>query len=805
MSNPSFSDNNSGIEINLKRLFEKVYKYKFLFVISVVLCLIVGVIQIKLATPIYEAGTTLLVDPSGQSRMLGESKYLDGGVGLIEPDKNLFNEIGIIKSYDLVEQTVQELKFDVSYFSEGQYKDTERYGYFPVEVVADHTAPQIYSAPFYFEILSDSTYRLTIEAEDFFVSNPATGTSYEVKKPLSFSDVYRFGQAVKHNYFNFTVNQPNYDVVLDNFAEEQLFFEIYHIGSVTNSYLDKLEVDQNDLEGSILKLRSTGPVVEKEKDFLNRLTSNYIENKLKDRDKIALNKENFIRRQLNNISDSLAIAERSLESFRRQTQAVDLSQTASNALNQVQQLKVQKAQIELNIKYYRSQLQHLQDSASIDKILAPSVVGINDPLLNENLLELKRLYSERTRLNFIKGSQSLDLELLNQQIANSTNSVMENLRNLIQSSELSLDDINYRITSEEEVITRLPSSEKQLLNYQRKSNLYDNLFNYLSQELAKTGIAKAEDIPDARVLDEARMLGDSPIAPQKKLILALAFIIGLALPLGWIVLYDSIAETIEDIREVEAYSNIPVVASIAHDDSHSLLSVKHLSEWRVEESFRDLSASIQFLIPSSDQKIVGITSTIPGEGKSFCAINMGIHFAKGGKKVLVIDSDFRKPSLLDIYKNKRDFAEYLSNPKVPMRAVIHRHEDSENFHYIPTAASKKNPHELLSSPRLEELLDAVKANYDYIIIDSPAIGLVSDYLLMSKFIDIHLFVLRRRVSKLSFLSNMEKLRLKGGLKNVFVVFNGAVGKHFKYGYSNYEYGGGQKEGKFFSSIKNWMF
>lgn len=810
MNNVQSSSKNVGIELSLKGLVEKAVSHKYLFLLSLLLCLGIAYAYIKVSTPVYEIGTSLLIDPTGKSRQLGDSKLMDGGVAVLDAEKNISNEVGILKSYGLIEQTVRELKFDVSYHTKQGFREQEHYGYFPFVVEPDYSQPQLYGAPFEIDILTDSTYRLSIEAKEFSVSNPKTGTTHEVKIPLKASSVNVFGQPVHHNYFNFTVNKPDYEVVMANFAGQELFFKVHQFGSISNHYLGNLEIIQQDLEGTILDLNTKGEVPGKEIDFLSKLTENYIESRLSERDKIALNKEEFIRKQLASISDSLALAERNLENFRRYSGSVDLSQSASNALNQVQDLTAQQSQMEVNINYYRSQLSNLRDSSSIDKIIAPSVVGINDPLLNENLVELKRLYSEKTRMAFTKGRQSLDLELLNKQIENNTSSLEENLKNVIQSSQLSLQNINSRLNNQESVINLLPSNEKQLLKYQRKSTLYENLFNYLSQELAKTGIAKAEDISDTKILDEARIVSNGPVSPKKSLIMGMAFILGLTLPLGWVILHDTIDETIHSIDELEAHADFPVAASIAKDDSHSMLSVTHLSEWRVEESFRDLTASIQFLVQDSTKNVIGITSTIPGEGKTFCSINLSVNFAKAGKKILLIDSDFRKPSLLEIPvngKKKKHFADYLMSKNGSLKSVIQRHPEFPNFHYISTRVEERNPQVLLSSPRFQAMLETLKEQYDYIIIDSPAIGLVSDYLLMSKFIDVHLFIVRRKVSKISFLKNLKKLKKSGQVKNVYLIFNGARGKSFKYGYSRYDYSGKSdfRERFQLKKIKNWLF
>ncbi|MCB0581347.1 MAG: AAA family ATPase [Phaeodactylibacter sp.] len=795
MESPKLTGSNLYADLNLEGLLKKIWEKKLLFAFSVILCAGIAYVYAKVTPPLYAVKTTLLIDSDGNSRKLGDSKYVEGGVGLIDMEKNLSNEMGILKSYSLMEKTMQDLNFQVSYYAGTWYKEREAYGYFPFEVELIDTSAQMYGARFYVEILSDQRYRLSVSAEEFDVSNPANGTTRTVERDFEFSDTFFFGKEVVHDYFHFIVKKPDYKVVLEDFEGQELSFQINSISGLAKAYSSKLEVSQVDINASILKLNSLGQVPKKEIDFLNKLTEHYIQSKLDERDEIALNKESFIREQLANVTDSLAKAELRLEAFRSRAQAVNLTQTATNALNQVQDLQSTKAQLELKTKYYNSLLEYLSDTSSIDKIIAPSVAGIEDPLLNDNLLELKRLYSDRSRLKYFKGNKSYDLEIIDQQIKATTRSLRENLKNLINSSMLALNNLDKQILGYEGTISQLPSSEKQLLNYQRKSNLYENLFNYLSQELAKTGIARAEDIPDTKVLDAPRMVGDGPVEPQKGMLIILGFLIGLILPLGLVIVQHSIDEKIQDIAQLEAATKIPVAASIAHDYSEvkPTLANDVQLEWQVQESFRDLCAKIQFLITDPAQNVIGLTSTVPNEGKTFCALNLGVNFARGGKKTLIIDSDFRVPSQLkeDGALKKKGFSDYLKSESVSIEEIIHVNEHTPNLHYIPTRIEENfNPQELLTSPRLAPLIQNLKGAYDYIIIDSPAVGLVSDFLLVSKFLDIQLFVIRRKVSKISFLYGLEKLIKKGRMKNTFLIFNDAIGKSFKYGYGDYSYGYG---------------
>ena len=296
-------------EVNLKLFFQKLLRYKWFFLLSIFTCLALAFVYTKLATPKYEASTSILIDASGSNRVLGESKYVEGGVSLIEMEQNLYNEIGIIKSFSLIRQTVEDLGFDIAYYKNDWLKKRESYGYFPFEVVLKKTKPQLYGLPFEVEILSKNTYRLTSEGNKFIVSNPKNGSMREVEREFRFSKEFTFGEEVSHNYFTFTIKRPKYQLNDKDFEEEKLGFSVQNLDGVANSYVNEISVDNIDIQASIFKISSSGNVVGKEIDFLKRLTNNYVQNKLNSRNDIATTKEAFIRNQLLAVSDSLSRVE----------------------------------------------------------------------------------------------------------------------------------------------------------------------------------------------------------------------------------------------------------------------------------------------------------------------------------------------------------------------------------------------------------------------------------------------------------------------------------------------------------------
>ncbi|WP_289063684.1 polysaccharide biosynthesis tyrosine autokinase [uncultured Zobellia sp.] len=806
-------------EINLKLFFRKIYKNKMFFMASIGLFVLLALIYIASATPIYEVSTSILIDSKGRNRVLGDSEYVEGGVSLIEMEKNLYNEIGILKSFSLIRQTIEDLNFDISYHTESLFSSEEKYGYFPFEVMMDRSKPQLFGVPFEIELLSGDNYKLTIEGDEFGVSNPSNGSVREVERSFDFSGEYKFGDKIEHEYFTFTLNRPEYKVNLEDFEGEDLSFVIHNIEGVAKGYMGKLEADNIDIQASIFKIVSTGPIVSKEVDFLKQLTENYVQNELFSRNEIAAGKEAFIRNQLRVISDSLTKFEVKLEAYKIDKKAVDLGATASNALDQTNNLQVEAAKIKMSINYYNSIIRSVRNNRNSDEFIMPSGIGIEDPSINQNILELKELYAERSRKKFFVTSNNQEMTILNGQIQESTEILLSNLRSAVRSSQAALAGITSQLSSIDEEISSLPTREIQLLNIQRQNTLYENLYKYLSQELAKTGIARAESTSDTRILDEARMVGNGPVAPQKSLLLALAVVIGMLIPLGWMIFFSP-DDTIENVHQVMANSDMPIIASIVHYDDEvkgksfkvpyigqelekAIKKIKgsqqlfdfvgqnfktsevdsEVALWKLKESFRDLTTNLK-LINSQDKGVIGITSILPEEGKTYSAINLGITLAEAGKKTVIIDADLRNPSLVNhVGKVKgRGLSNYLKGEVNFIKDVIRTHEKLDNLKFIPTAVVDGNVHELLSGDKMKAVIEELKKEYDYVILDTPAVGLVSDFLLLLDVMDINLFVVRRNVSKIEFLEDLENLIPRDKKKKSYIIFNDALKEDHKYGY-----------------------
>ncbi|MEL7535113.1 MAG: AAA family ATPase, partial [Bacteroidota bacterium] len=450
-----------------------------------------------------------------------------------------------------------------------------------------------------------------------------------------------------------------------------------------------------------------------------------------------------------------------------------------------------KAVLQLNEQYYQNLISNLDDSTAIEDIVAPSRMGVSDPVVNDLVIELKRLNSERLKMAYSAGDGSYDMQILNSQIKSTRRSLQKNLQSLSRTTTRTLNDNRNRIGKIESTLARLPGNEKALVEIQRKYTLNENLYNYLQQRLAEVGIAKSEKIADSRILDDPRMKGSDPIAPQKKMLLIFGLLGGLLVPMVVLLLQKPQKEFIDSLDHLERLTKVPVMVSIAHQENNNEALIPSESTWQVAESMRDLSANLQFLCPPDKTSVVGFTSTVSGEGKTFTAANLAKSLAESDLKILLIDLDLRKPSLVRYFEPqmKKGLSHYLRGEVDYLNEIIYSFEN-DHLHFIPTfPMNGGEAQKWINSSRMRNLILNIKEEYDYIILDMPPVGLVSDFLLLSKYINYNFYVVREGYSRIGYINSLNKMVSKGHLENLYLILNDVSHKGFKYGYDSYHYRG----------------
>lgn len=773
-------------QIDLKELLFKYLKYWPYILICAFLGVFSAFLVNRYATPIYKIDATVVVndEPAGT---LGQDIFESAGLGI--PKSNVENEIGILKSYTLAFEALSTLNFNVFYYKDGFIKKTEIYGNSPFLIEADWKHPQLTGGMFSLIKINEKSFKLGLVEEEFSVFSPLDPHYKTRASQLDhIAGEYDFGQWIQGNHFKFKVSDVSGE------TGEEIFFHLTDTPSLANRFKNNLQVSPLNKTATILTLSLELNNRRKGEDYLNRLMEVYLERELLEKNQSAANTVFFIDQQLSGITDSLSFIEDRLENYRSSNNVFNLTEEGSVIFQRVEGLEREKAQINLALRYYKTLIDYLEEE-QLEDLVAPSVIGIQDPLLNALVVSLAELQSERVRLTATFSAETPAVREVNTKIQNTKRTLLENLRSAITNSESALVEINGRIRAAETEVNRLPATERNLLGIQRQFSINENIYVYLLEKRAEAEITRASNSPTNAILDVGRS-GSIPVAPKRSLNYLIGLILGLAIPIGVITVRDFFNNRIQDPKEVEKALKIPLIGLVGVSRSQSSLAIYTNPKSTITESFRNLRANMSFLSPHQSRLVVAISSSISGEGKTFCSINLASIFAISGKKTLLVGMDLRKPKIAGDFNlsNDKGVSTYLSSDKT-WRSLI-KPSGYENLDILLSGPTPPNPAELLLQEKFVTLLEELKDNYDVIILDCPPIGLVSETLEIFKHSDLNLMIVRQDYSYKQSIDYINNLHGKGSVKKLYTIMNGVevnqgyggYGNYGSYGYGNYGYG-----------------
>jgi capsular exopolysaccharide synthesis family protein len=759
-------------KIDIKRLFKKIMSHWYFFVIAGVIFLSVAYLYIKLSDNVYRIRASILLssDITGGTR---SEKFLKG-MELLSGNTEIEDEIGILKSYNLVGSAIRKLDFGIAYFEKQNLKTVEQYGVNrPFEVELDSTVDQMVNVPINIHRTSDTTYAVSVAVE-----NPATYNFYTNQSGDTQSVVSIEGKGFNDKFFR-SKNlgfKIRFKEAFD--AERALasshFFILYDLAAVTEFYQSKLDIKPISRESNIVEISVQGKIPDKEILFLNTLLDVYLINELSKRNQLGLKTIKFIDDQLSGVSSELQAVEGSLESFRSRNNILDIDATAENLTKNLNRLEIDKSMLESKLNYYKYIAKSLDDKDNPKSIQAPSTFGLEDAFLNDLLLEYARLNQERTGLNYSTRKGNPVVEVIELKIANNKKALIENVTNFIEASSMALDELNRQIADIHQSLKGLPKSEREMVSIQRRFDFNDNVYNYLLEKRAEAGIAIASNTVEKTIVDHAQQVGGGPVSPNRKGILIGAVLLSLFVAGGLIIVRDVVNDSIVTTKDLERSTKIPFIGTITHGSRRERTSVivAH-SRSALGESFRSLRVNLQYLTLGQENHVVGITSSVPSEGKSFCSLNLAVAMAQAGRKTVVIDADMRRPQLASSFglDNEKGLSSYLigscSLPEVTRRTA------TRNLDVITSGPIPPNPLDLIGLPKMDELIKCLKENYDSIIIDSPPIGAVSEYIILMKYTNATICVVRSNYTHRNHLEKINKLYDDKKITNVSILLNDA--------------------------------
>jgi len=759
------------------------------------ICMLVSFLSVavinRLAVPVYEVGTNLLI--RDEENPLDPQNFI--GTSLYGNPYQLQNEIGILKSKTLTAKTLQGLDFYITYFRNETFGRTSLYKSSPFTIRYDTLYDQPLDVIFNLEYLSDTLMVIRAESDQTILYNYGRMSPSGSVSGFFFHDTLSYGERTGNRYCRFHV-EPNFNTLAQAEQFRRYSFRFNSLSSLIANYrVTEINAEKNS---SILQIALKCANVQQGVAYLNKLSEVFLDKGIERDDKIAAATLAFIDDQLKGITDSLRYSEDRLQKFRSSRGVTNIDFQAQQTYQQMEELHNQKAEMLVKAKYYRYLKEYLMKNNRADDLIAPSSMDINDPLLNNLIIEMTRLYAERTEMSFntIKGNPYLSS--VEAKIADIKAKLTENIDNIIQSSEISLHEIDNRIRSIEDQINQLPGSQRELLVIERKFKLNDAIYTFLLTKRSEVQISKASNIPSNEVLDEASADDFAIVSPNPRMNYIVALLLGLFIPALLVYLRDLFRNKVADRKEIQGMTRLPVMGQISHHHGKSVLVVDEHPASHVAESFRTLRTNFQFYPGQPGNKIVLVTSAIKGEGKSFTAVNLATVFAQNQNRVLLIDFDLRKSKIrkyLELETND-GLSLYLSNNSSLDRIIFKTH--IPNLHVIPSGPVPPNPTELIASGRTAILFDELKGQYDLIVLDTPPVALVSDAILLFSHAAIKLLVVRIDFTPRTLIASVISDLEHRNFTNLSLVINDLSDSGFGYKYTY-----GYSEDKSNESVTGW--
>lgn len=772
-------------DINIRELIKPYLDRWLWFVVGAFLALLGGYLFIKLSTPIYRTETTILVKDAKNNKLPeGASGLFDlSGIGGMNVN-SIENEIEILKSKKLIEQVVKDLGLTAEVYQEAAFTKKELY---------KDTSPVIINVIGEKKDASDEQKKLDI--------------LLEIKGSELILSSDKMPDVIRTTY-NKTISLPNANIIIQKNPAykgekiEELLLKVYNTERIVNYYREILSIAPKDKDATVIGITLDLPIKAKTQDFLNKLVVVYNQDAINDKNSESKKTKDFIDERIAIIAKELGDVENEKQSFKTENQITDIATETKINLETNAQARARQLEVDSQLELTNALMDYLSKQG--DYQILPNNIGLSDASAGNVINSYNQLIIERNRLLENSTAQNPVVIDITKKINSMRFSVMETLSK--NRTGLQLERNKYleeqgKLMSR---ISKVPTQEKLFRSIERQQQIKENLYLLLLQKREETQLSLAVTAPKAKIVDYAHST-EKPVAPKKLIIMLAALLVGIVLPFGVIYIKELLDNKIKTKHDIEKLSETVVLAELPkiRKGESDIVGRNDLSP--MAEAFRILITNMNFMIPKKEKgKVVFVTSTIKGEGKTFASVNLALTLANPNRKVIIIGSDIRNPQLQRYDKNSRIYmglTEFLYDENVTLDKVIHQSNMNPHLDVIYSGAIPPNPTELLTNGRYQVLLETLKPLYDYIIVDTAPLMLVTDTFLFADLADTTLYVTRSNYTEEKLIDFANKNIKANKIKNVGFVLNDVSKSNLGYG-NKYGYGYGAKEKTLFDKIKS---
>ena len=776
---------------NLAALWKIVVLHWYWIVLSTIVALGAAFSYLKYTRPVYASNMKILVkDEDSRSRMYRGGQLALESMGVISNSNGFDNELEILTSSNISQRVIKSLKLYVSYELDGRLRNHELY----------KNNPYIVDMPENQLVDLHSLIQLKIDRQ-----GDGVHVAGEIYVPRSKEPIL-FERSVKELPGSF--NTPVGTITLQRnpgvgaeLPKQTMYATIMPLEYAAKAYGSRLSVSASSKTTTVAVLNYLDTQPERAIDYLNELFRSYNEDANEDKNEVALKTEEFLKNRISAIREELDATESNLESYKKKNELINLTNDASNALNKLTEYQKEQVELETQLNLVTALLDYVDDPRNAFNVV-PSNLGLKDADMsnllnkyNDYVLQRNRLLKSSSPENPYVKRLTAQLEEMWPTIRLSLKSVRENILTQKRSAEDQYNLFSRRVGE-------VPTQERSLNNIIRQQEIKVELYLMLLQKREENYISLNSTAAKARVIDDPRSTGK--VSPKTKVILLGALVLGLCFPVGLIYLLGLLRYRIEGREDVEMLTKIPVLADIPLApkslDGELSLAVRENSNDMMEEAFRGLRTNLRFIL-SEKENVIACTSCIPGEGKTFVSTNLAMSLALLGKRVIIVGLDIRKPRLVKLFglsSDHRGITTFLSSDSGDFQDLdkqIHHAVLNPNLDVLPAGVIPPNPGELISREQLDHAIALLREHYDYVIVDTPPVGLVSDTLSAARVADMTIMVCRADYSPRNNFQLINALHHDNKMPKITLVLNGIDLKKRKYGYY-YGYGKYSKYGKY---------
>jgi tyrosine-protein kinase Etk/Wzc len=762
------SKSNGKNRLNFRLLmFKYISKWKW-FATGLVVCMLAAFSFAYLSIPQYEIKSTLLLKDKEKGADFNTNAVVNDFMGF-GSSSTVENEAEVFKSGSLMIKACQELDLRNNFYvPDGWLKWKEIYNS-EVPIIVKITKPYEYPVK-----VKDNTLTISIKDKDRFEI---------IENPVGDKGIFNFGDTVSNFYGNFILeNNENYIKVTDN-EKKDIKISFYNPSDLGRALAEELNVNIVNKLASVIEISFNQEHPAKGIRIMEKLIEVYASETEEDKNKAAINTLNFIDEQLVDLTAELAAIEKEAERFKLNNAITDVTSESQLFLNSSTVNRQQISELSVQIDVLESIERYIRNNND-DFAIVPSSLTIVDQTLNDLISDFNQLQRERERMLRSTQPNNPIVQNLNQQLLGLKANILENIKNIKRGLVISRNSLLETSDQFQSRASRVPTIERELLQINRKQEIKQEHYLLLTRKREEAALSlAATTITNSKVIDPP-VATDYPVKPKKLLIYAFGFLFGIGFPLGLIYVRDLFHEKIEFKSDLEEITPTKILGEISnYNKKYGVLAVAKGKKNMVAEQFRFIRTNLITKLSRETNKVIMVTSSISGEGKTFFSINLASSLGLLGKSVAVMELDLRKPALLSALgiKTEKGISDYLEGNKVRFNDIIIPLKEAENVSVLGCGKIPENPAELMIGDKLHEMIAQLSKKYDYVIIDTAPIGLVSDSFMLSDLADITVFMVRCNYSSKAHVKTIEEIRKNKDFKLPVIVLNDS-GSYLSYGY-----------------------